>query len=171
MVDNFRNFDDNDVVEAAQQREMIRERRRQQWRKFGSVAGPIVLGVIGFGGLISLAIASQKDNQANFEYRFNGVIDGEQVYFHESWSGSTNYLDVTKADGSSLYFVDKNDDLKIDSVQLKSGTIDSKFESGGSIYTSNSAYVQENLDRGQAVFDSYLKKIGKMNSIPLDAGK
>jgi hypothetical protein len=167
MTDNFRNYDDNNLAEAAEEREERRRLRNQQWRNIGAVAGTVLVIGAGFTGFVFGVRAIAKDNYANFEYRFNGAIDGEQVHFYESWTGETNYLDVVQKDGTQLYFVDISNDFKIDSVQIKNDTIDSKFESN----SSDKPYLAENMKRGQELFDSYLKKIEQMNSIPLNTGK
>jgi hypothetical protein len=167
MADNFRNFDDNNLAQAAEQRNLARLMRKRQWEKIGITIGTVAAIGAGITGLVFLVRAAVKDNYANLEYRFDGTIDGEQVRFYESWTGETNYLDVVQKDGTQLYFEDNMDDFIMNSVQIKNDTIDTKFDSNDS----ENPYMVENMKRGQELFDSYLKKIEQMNSLPLNTDK
>jgi hypothetical protein len=167
MTDNnFTNADDNDLRLAAEQADERARLRRRAWKRLGNAVGTITL----IGGIVALVgygfYLMAKDENANFEYRFHGNIAGEQVYFHESWEGSINYLDVVQQNGTQLYFTDWNNDFKIDSLEIKTATTDAKYLS-----TSDNLKVKKIIENGQERFEAYLDKIIELNSAGLDINK
>ena len=79
MTNGFTNVDDNDLAAVAQLRAERRRLRSQRWRKFGSNVGTIaIIGAVAAAAGYGIRTLC-KDGYADYEYRFNGVIDGEQV--------------------------------------------------------------------------------------------
>jgi hypothetical protein len=141
----------------------------------------IVLGAIliiplfyGMGALIY----SAGDHRTNKEYTFNNKIDGENVEFSESVNGKTNYLGITKEDGTFILFTDKKDDLKIDEMSIRTCyvTREETAEIAGLTECNETAYsldsrnpvAQQIVKDNQAVFDSYLEKILDASMAPLN---
>jgi hypothetical protein len=125
----------------------------------------VAMGSCMIGGMIYVV----SDYSNNKEYHFNGNIDGETVVFSESRDGKTNYLNVTKANGTQMQFTDKNDDLKLEEMSIKicEVTREAKGESpeikqcNEAVYTldANNTQAIQIVKDNQAVFDSYLEKI------------
>jgi hypothetical protein len=132
------------------------------------------------------AMYTMQDYSNNQEYHFNDKIDGESISFTESRDGQTNYLTVYQDLGSYVKFIDLNDNLKLDRVDIKSchrvvpeaieegkiglaGIVDCQESSYRLL--SNNPQAQQIVKDNQAVFDSYLNKILKANTAPLKEGK
>jgi hypothetical protein len=99
------------------------------------------------------------NNYESPEYHFDGEIDGEQLHFYEGLLTGRNYLEVTKADGSLVKYIDFERDLELDCVEIT-------LEGNTSKYCSSS----KNMDARQIVenekphFAEYLRKIMRVQT-------
>jgi hypothetical protein len=117
------------------------------------------------GGTIYLV----SDHSNNKEYHFYGRIGSDTVEFRESYSGGTNYLGVTREDGTFILFTDSNDDLKLEKMSIETchvvkpaqGDLSEVKQCNEAIYSveSGNPLSQQIVKDNQAVFDSYLEKI------------
>ncbi len=101
----------------------------------------------------ALALGGCSGKVDDSRYDFKGKLGDEQVEFSRQgnfWvpSGDDDlYLTVTKADGKTVIYIDRGNDLKLDEVRI-----------GDEVYK-NDAVGQNALELAQQQFDGYLTKI------------
>lgn len=128
------------------------------------MAGRKTLTNIVLAGTVSFGVGCLTSN--NPEYSFNGKIGEDQVVFSENATFDhccSNYLYVTKADGSIIVYVDIDDDNKLDHVRITIGENTTKYSSN-----SSNPVVKDVLQKAQIEFDYYLSKIIEIQTAPLN---
>lgn len=124
----------------------------------------VIFGII---GTIGCNKTENSDKIAFSPYNFKGRLDNEIVEF---WREGTsphnyrNYLKVIKPDTTTKIYIDGNNDLLVDAVQIKERqkeeTIYTKYILENGLVKEDSLSKQI-LDIYQKEFDSYLEKIIK----------
>ena len=84
-------------------------------------------------------------------YHYNGKIGEEQVRFYEENLGRYNTLEVSRADGTVVEYSDRNDDLKLDYIDITRDGETTRYEPD--------VIGQKVMEEAQLQFDKYLEKI------------
>lgn len=99
----------------------------------------------------------------NLEYHFNGKIGEDAVKFYELDLGATNVLEVVKANGDKVKYLDYRNDFKIDCVALTVGDNTTEYHS-----TSSNPLAVNIVEKAQKEFDAYLARITAIQTAPLN---